>query len=142
MKHSANTGTSVSETPGNSWQQSFSSFLALFTSTGTLICCAIPALVVAVAGGSALVSLLSSFPWLVTLSKYSLWIFLIAGIMIVFSGILIFRPKGSVACTISGGNGCNVAGRFQKIMFWISAIIYSIGLFAAYGLLPVLQFFE
>lgn len=128
--------------PANSWQQSLSSYLALFTSTGTLICCALPALVVAIAGGSAMVSLLSTFPWLVTLSSYSGWIFLIAGIMILFSSVLILKPKGRVACGITGGEGCKVAGRFQKGMFWVSVVIYSIGLFAAYGLLPLLQLFE
>src|SRR5690625_6977097 len=86
---------SMSSTKSSSsgWQQSAGSFLALFTSTGTLICCALPALVVAIAGGSAMVSLLSTFPWLATLSAYSGWIFIIAGIMILFSGILIIHPR-------------------------------------------------
>lgn len=131
-----------SEYSTSGWQQSFSSFLALFTSAGTLICCALPAMIVAIAGGSALVSLISTFPWLVALSQYSHWIFLGAGIMIFLSGLLIFRPKGSVACSVTGGKGCQAAGRFQKIIFWISAIIYVIGLFAAYGLLPLLQLLE
>lgn len=141
--HSTNRLTEIEKsTSSNRWQQSLSSFLALFTSTGTLICCALPALVVAIAGGSAMVSLLSTFPWLVTLSKYSGWIFLIAGIMIFFSGILILKPKGSLACSITGGKGCEAAGRFQNMMFWTSVVIYSFGLFTAYGLLPLLQLFE
>lgn len=130
------------ESSTNSWQQSMWSFLALFTSAGTLICCALPALVVAIAGGSAMVSLLSTFPWLATLSAYSGWIFIVAGIMILFSSILIIRPKGKVACSITGGKGCQVAGRFQRIMFWIAVGFYGVGLFAAYGLLPLLQLFE
>ena len=133
---------STTESSSSSWQQRAGSFLALFTSTGTLICCALPALVVAIAGGSAMVSLLSTFPWLATLSAYSGWIFIIAGFMILFSGILILRPKGKVACTITGGNGCETAGRFQKTMFWIAVVFYGAGLFAAYGLLPLLQLFE
>lgn len=141
--HSINRLSEIqNSTSSNRWQQSLSSFLALFTSTGTLICCALPALVVAIAGGSAMVSLLSTFPWLVTLSTYSGWIFLIAGTMILFSGILILKPKGNLACSITGGKGCEVAGRFQKVMFWASVVIYSVGLFAAYGLLPLLQLFE
>ena len=140
MNHIKETHNSAPST--NGWQQSISSFLALFTSTGTLICCALPALVVAIAGGSAMVSLLSTFPWLVTLSAYSGWIFLIAGLMILFSGFLILKPKGKVACSITGGKGCQAAGRFHKIMFWVSVVIYVVGLFAAYGLLPLLQLID
>ncbi|MEX0721570.1 MAG: hypothetical protein WD059_12940 [Balneolaceae bacterium] len=130
------------DTPVKNWQQNLSSFLAVFTSTGTLLCCALPSAVVAIAGGSALVSLISTFPVLVTISQYSDWIFLGAGILIAFSGIFILRPKGKIACSVTGGKGCEVAGRFQKIIFWTSVIIYSIGLFAAYALLPILQLFE
>lgn len=124
-----------------SWKQKGSSFLALFTSTGTLLCCALPAAIAATAGGSAVVSLLSTFPWLAPLSRHKIWVFIGAGLMIVFSGLLIFRPKGNVACSITGGQGCQVAGKFQKFMFWTAAIIYLIGIFFAYALLPVIKLF-
>lgn len=122
----------------DAWRQSAANFLALFTSTGTLLCCALPSALAAVAGGSAVVSLVSTFPWLVPLSRHKEWIFLGAGLMIALSAVLTFRPKGTVACTIAGGEGCAMAGRFQKTMFWLSAGIYGIGVFFAYGLLPVM----
>ncbi|MCS4178620.1 di/tricarboxylate transporter [Salinibacter ruber] len=128
------------DTP-DTWRQRTANFLALFTSTGTLICCALPSALAAVAGGSAVVSLVSAVPWLVPLSQNKEWIFAGAGLMIALSAFLTFRPKGKVACTIAGGEGCAVAGRFQKVMFWISAGIYGIGVFFAYGLLPVMTFF-
>ncbi|MFB6273599.1 MAG: hypothetical protein ABEL51_11965 [Salinibacter sp.] len=123
----------------DTWRQSAANVLALFTSTGTLLCCALPSALAAVAGGSAVISLVSTFPWLVPLSRNKEWIFLGAGLMIALSAFLTFRPKGKVACTIAGGEGCRVAGRFQKGMFWISASIYGIGAFFAYGLLPVIK---
>lgn len=123
----------------DTWRQSVANFLALFTSTGTLICCALPSALAAVAGGSAVVSLVSAVPWLVPLSQNKEWIFLGAGLMIVLSAFLTFRPKGSVACTIAGGEGCRVASRFQKAMFWLSASIYGLGVFFAYGLLPIMK---
>ncbi|MDR8391493.1 hypothetical protein NC796_10105 [Aliifodinibius sp. S!AR15-10] len=122
------------------WQQKISSFLALFTSTGTLICCALPAAVAAIAGGAAVTSMISTFPWMVTLSGYKVWIFLGSGIMLLISGILVYRPKGKVACSITGGQGCEVAGRFTKVMFWSSVIIYSTGAFFAYALVPIMRF--
>lgn len=128
------------DAPG-SWRQSVANFLALFTSTGTLICCALPSALAAVAGGSAVVSLISAVPWLVPLSQNKEWIFLGAGLMIALSAFLTFRPKGTVACTIAGGEGCRGASRFQKGMFWLSSGIYGIGVFFAYGLLPVMRLF-
>lgn len=129
------------DTP-DTWRQRAATFLALFTSTGTLLCCALPSALAAVAGGSAVVSLVSAVPWLVPLSQNKGWIFLGAGLMIALSAVLTFRPKGTVACTIAGGHGCAVAGRFQKSMFWVSAGIYGIGAFFAYGLLPLLTLLD
>lgn len=129
-------------TERRSWAQKLSSYLALFTSTGTLICCALPSAIAAFAGGAALVSFVSTFPWLVTLSQHKEWIFLGAGLMILLSGILVYRPKGKVACSITGGEGCEVAGRFTKITFWLSAGVYSIGAFFAYALVPILRLLE
>ncbi len=123
-------------------QSKVASFLALFTSTGTLLCCALPSALAAIAGGTAVVSFVSTFPWLVPLSQNKEWIFLIAGFMILFSGLLTYRPKGKVACSITGGKGCAVAGRFTKVMFWTSAIIYTIGAFFAYALWPIMLLLE
>ncbi len=118
------------------------SFLALFTSTGTLLCCALPASLAAIAGGSAVVGLMSTFPWLAPLSQHKGWIFLVAGVMIGFNALLSFRPKGAVACAITGGKGCEVAGRFSRIMLWISIVVYSVGVFMSYAIVPILRLLE
>ncbi|HKJ69708.1 MAG TPA: hypothetical protein VKA68_17260 [bacterium] len=123
------------------WQQRLSSFLALFTSTGTLLCCALPAAVSTLAGGAAVIGLTSAFPFLIPLSRSKDWIFLAAGGMILISGILTLRPKGAIACSITGGQGCEVAGKFTKFMFWASVGIYALGAFASYALTPMLRTF-
>jgi hypothetical protein len=132
--------TQTTKPNNQSWKQKASSFAALFTSTGTLLCCALPAAVAAFAGGGAVTSMISTFPWLVPLSANKGWIFLGSGIMLLISGILVYRPKGKMACSITGGEGCEVAGRFTKIMFWSSVIIYSIGVFFAYAIVPIMRF--
>lgn len=124
----------------DTWRQSAANVLALFSSTGTLLCCALPSALAALAGGSAVISLVSTFPWLVPLSRHKEWIFLGAGLMIALSAFLTFRPKGRVACTIAGGEGCRVASRFQKVMFWLSAGIYGVGVFFAYAIVPIMRF--
>ncbi|MFQ6105244.1 MAG: hypothetical protein ACE5OP_13295 [Candidatus Glassbacteria bacterium] len=117
-------------------------FLALFTSTGTLLCCALPAAIAAFAGGAAVGAFLTIFPWLIPLSRYKGWLLLVAGLLITFSGMVTLRPEGKVACSISGSKGCEVAGRFTKSLFWISVAIYLTGAFFAYGLVPLLRWLE
>src|SRR5437588_6759610 len=58
------------------------SYLSLFTSLGTLLCCALPSLLVLLGLGATVASFLSAVPWLVTLSHHKNWVFLIAGTLI------------------------------------------------------------
>ena len=115
------------------------SFLSLFGSSATLLCCALPATLSIIAGGAAVGSLISIFPWLIPLSRYHNWIFLVAGILLLINGIFVLSPKGKVACSITGGNGCEIAGNFSKWMFWISVILYSIGVFFAYAYVLLIE---
>ncbi|MDE1975680.1 MAG: hypothetical protein KGL04_06475 [Elusimicrobia bacterium] len=114
------------------------SVLSLFTSAGTLLCCALPVTLSVIAGGAAVGSLLSAFPWLVSVSRHKVWIFGIAGLLLVFNGALLFRPQGKLACAVTGGKGCEAAGRFNKTMWWSAAAIYAVGFFFAYLLGPLL----
>ena len=117
-------------------------FLALFTSTGTLLCCALPAALATLAGGAAVGALITTFPWLIPLSRYKGWIFLVAGVIIVLSGILTLRPQGKIACTLTGGRGCETAGRWTRAMFWTAVGIYLVGFFFSYALVPILRWLE
>lgn len=118
------------------------SVVALFGSTGTLLCCALPAGIAALAGGAAIATYVSTFPFVVPLSRYKEWIFLVAGVLIVTNGILTLRPRGKLACSITGGKGCDVAGTFTKAMFWMALGIYVVGVFMSYGIVPVLEWLE
>jgi mercuric ion transport protein len=61
------------------------SYFSLFTSLSTLLCCALPSLLVLFGLGASVASLLSFFPWLVTLSKNKQWTFSISGALIALS---------------------------------------------------------
>ncbi|MDQ7040151.1 MAG: hypothetical protein Q9M35_04360 [Rhodothermus sp.] len=128
--------------PASSWRERMIGVLTLFTSSGTLICCALPAALAALAGGAAVASLVSTFPWLIPLSQQKDWIFLGAGGLLFLNGLLVFRPQHRWVCRIAGGSGCKVAGRFTRVTFWIALGIYSIGAFFAYALTPLLRWLE
>src|SRR5437764_12820625 len=57
-------------------------YLSLFTSFGTLLCCALPSLLVLLGLGATVASFLSAVPWLVTLSHHKNWVFLVSGLLI------------------------------------------------------------
>jgi hypothetical protein len=51
------------------------SYVSLFTSFGTLLCCALPSLLVLLGLGATVASFLTAVPWLVTLSRHKTWVF-------------------------------------------------------------------
>ena len=117
------------------------SVLTLFTSSGTLVCCVLPAVVATIAGGAAVSSMLSTFPFLIPLSMNKGWIFIIAAILIAINGYMVFKPNQKVACDVDE-DGCDVTGRFNKRMFYISASVLAVGAFFAYALVPILVYFD
>jgi len=59
---------------------------ALLARTATLVCCVLPALMVALGAGAALVGLVTAFPQLVWLSEHKLVVFGIAGLLLAVAG--------------------------------------------------------
>ena len=71
----------------------FSSLLTLFASSSTLICCAVPALLVSLGAGAALASLVAVFPQIVWVSENKEIIFLISTFLMVIGGIVQWRNR-------------------------------------------------
>lgn len=73
----------------------FASVLSLFASSGTLVCCALPALLVTIGAGASLSSLISFFPDIVWLSENKAVVFIFAGLMLSLSGYLQWRARNA-----------------------------------------------
>ena len=71
----------------------FSSLLTLFASSSTLICCALPALLVSLGAGAALASLVAVFPQIVWISENKEIIFLMSTLLMVIGGIVQWRNR-------------------------------------------------
>lgn len=84
-------GDGQSEAQAGFW----SSWAALLASSGTLVCCALPAVFVAVGAGAALSSLVSSVPQLVWLSEHKEPLFVLAALMLVGAGVLQWRNRAA-----------------------------------------------
>jgi hypothetical protein len=64
------------------------STLALVTASGTLVCCVLPAAMVALGAGAALASLVTAVPQLVWLSEHKPLVFGVAAVMLVVAGVV------------------------------------------------------
>ncbi len=111
----------------------FLDFLTLFSSTSTLICCALPALLVGLGAGSVMASLITYVPGLIWASVYKVEMFIFAGIMLAIGGILQYRAK-SMACPIdlAEAQACDTRRKYSKIVYVVSLTFYCIGGFMAF----------
>ena len=128
-------------TVAKSASSSVLSYFSLFTSVGTLLCCALPSLLVLAGLGASVASTLSTLPWLVTLSRHKQWTFAVTGSLIALSFLNMYylAPRlRANACTPDNPSACADASKFTRVLLWFSAAIYAIGFFSAYLLGPIL----
>lgn len=112
-------------------------WLALFSTTGTLVCCAIPILLVTLGMGATVASMVSSFPFLMTLSQHKNWVFAISAVLLALSLWLIYRPGRTCPADPDLAQTCNRTQVWNKRIVWLSVILWSIGFFAAFLALPL-----
>jgi mercuric ion transport protein len=116
-------------------------YFSLFTSLGTLLCCALPSLLVLFGLGASVASMLSFLPWLVTLSRHKQWTFTLSGLLIAVSFVNTYYISARLRtkqCNADDPSACEKASSFSTILLWVSAGIYSVGIFVAYVLGPIL----
>ena len=123
------------------------SYFSLFTSLSTLLCCALPSLLVLIGLGATVASVVSEIPALVFLSHHKNWVFAIAGTLIGgnFLYLYVVAPKLQLrdgACDPTDPLACQSASRFSRIILWCSGVLYLIGFFSAYVLGPILVKFD
>ena len=111
-------------------------YASLFTSLGTLLCCALPSLLVFLGLGATVASIVSTAPWLITLSRHKNWTFTIAGLLIAANFVYVFRiaPKLQAAgpsCPVGEPSSCGTASRVSRMILWASVGIYLAGFFSA-----------
>lgn len=85
----------------------WASLASLFASSSTLVCCALPALLVGLGAGAALSSLVAVVPQIVWLSEHKEALFAVATLLMAGSGALQWRNR-SAPCPTDPGlrNAC------------------------------------
>jgi hypothetical protein len=108
-------------------------FLTLFTSMSTLICCALPALLVSLGLGAVMAGLASHVPGLIWISEHKLGVFIFAGSMLMLNGFWLWRNRNA-PCPVDPKlrNACIKGRRFSKVTYLVSLGIFATGAFFAY----------
>lgn len=108
-------------------------FLTLFSSFTTLLCCAIPALLVTLGLGASFAVFLGNFPELIWLSEHKAEVFIFSGAMLTLSALAKWYsrtkscpldPKLTAACQETRG--------FSTALFYTSFGLYLVGAFFAF----------
>ena len=108
-------------------------FLALFSSIGTLLCCALPALFVSLGAGAVFAGLVSNFPQITWLSRFKTEVFSFAAVMLILSALLRYLSKDK-SCPVEGGvaETCAAARETNDWVFPLSIVLFAIGVFFAF----------
>ena len=106
----------------------WSSLASLFASSSTLLCCALPALLVALGAGAALSTVVAAVPQLVWLSENKAALFTGAGLMLVASGTLQCRNRNA-PCPLDPAlaRSCHTTRRLSARVFGVSVALYAVG---------------
>src|ERR1700757_2965218 len=101
-------------------------YFSLFASFSTLICCALPSVLVLLGMGTAVASLLSAAPWLVQFSRHKVWTFSIAGTLIAASFVMTYlvgpRLRVGKTCDADDATTCGAVSRVSRFVLWASVL--------------------
>ncbi len=112
-------------------------YVSLLTSTGTLLCCALPILLVSLGFGAVVAGVTSELPWLTTLSRQKEWLFLGSAGLLIAGGWLLYRPGRNCPADPEMAKQCRRLDRWNRVVWWITGCIWLIGFTSAYLLLPI-----
>lgn len=114
-------------------KDNFLNYLTLFSSTGTLICCALPALLVSLGLGAVMAGLAGNIPGLIWASENKITVFATAAVMLAINGLLMWKNRNA-PCPIDPKlrDACIRGRLFSKRIYFVSLIIFLIGAFFAF----------
>ncbi len=110
---------------------------ALLTSSATLVCCVLPAVLVALGAGAALAGLVTAVPQLIWLSEHKPLVFGVAGGLLIVSGAALWYGR-SLPCPTdpAAARACRRLRRLSAILYGLAAASFAVGAVFAF-VLPI-----
>jgi hypothetical protein len=114
-------------------------FTALLASSGTLVCCVLPALMVALGAGATLAGVLTAVPQLIWLSEHKVAVFALAAAALAVAGISIWRAR-RMPCPADplAAAACMRLRRYSTVLYALALFAFSVGATFAF-ILPALS---
>ena len=111
----------------------FLSYFGLFTSLGTIFCCALPALFVLIGAGAVFASITATFPQMIWIAEHKKYFFIFAGIILSANFFLRYKNRNS-SCPIdpAQAKSCTNLKKISDIIFWSSVTLFLIAFFVSY----------
>src|SRR5215472_17436047 len=108
----------------------------LLSSAGTLVCCVLPAILVALGAGAALAGLVTAIPQLIWLSEHKLLVFGLAFVLLMASGAATWYSR-TLPCPTdpAAAQACHRLRRINVTLYGISLASFALELTFAF-LLP------
>jgi hypothetical protein len=112
---------------------------ALLTSSATLVCCVLPAVLVALGAGAALAGLVTAVPQLIWLSEHKLLVFGVAGGLLIASGAALWYGR-SLPCPTDPvvARACRRLRRLSAILYGLAVANLAVGAVFAF-VLPIFE---
>lgn len=129
--HAATTGAGpqpAEDGVGASRRGAATSWLALAAGTSTLVCCALPALLVAFGAGASLATLVSVFPQIVWLSEHKASVFGISAVLLAVGGWAQWRQR-TAPCPVDPSlrDLCLRTRRRSSRLYGVSLALFGVG---------------
>lgn len=103
-------------------------FGSLLASSATLVCCVLPAVLVSIGAGAAVVGLVSTFPQLIWLSEHKTLAFGFAAVLLGVSGAVLWRAR-NLPCPADPklARSCARVRRFSHGLYGTSVLLFALG---------------
>ena len=107
--------------------------LSLFASTSTLLCCALPALLVTIGAGAVMAGIASNVPGYVWLTEHKGMLFTLSGVLLLLALYMRWSSRDA-PCPVDPikAKACTRLRRISGVILYASAIFYVIGGFFAF----------
>ena len=113
------------------------SWLTLLAASGTLVCCALPIILVTLGLGATVAAFTSNFPLLIAIAQHKVWVFAGSGVLLLLSGWLMYRSERACPADPELARVCARAQLWNRRIYWSAVVIWAVGFFAAYLALPL-----
>jgi hypothetical protein len=123
-------------------EQSPWGWVLLFTSATTLICCALPIMLVMLGFGAVSAALFSNLPFLAVLAHHKIWLFGGSAVLMTLAAWALYRPGRTCPTDPVLAAQCERADKWNRRLFITAAAFWAIGFTAAYLSLPMMQLYD